>query len=120
MADLRRLLILACENDQYGKLPFVPAVAREIASVMSDPTRGNCTLHGNGPIINARKAEFEQAVDACFKQAQTRRENVLIWYIGHGEVVSDSFRALPTGSSKNLAVNLATLIRDQHVGNPSV
>lgn len=96
-------LVIASQCAAAPSLSFLPALAQELAEVLTDPELGDCEpALGAGPVLlDLPRADLIEAVRASFGRANADRDGavLVLAFIGHGIAADEDFYFLPVDGS---------------------
>ena len=94
----RRVLVIGSQCDQLSKLSFLPGLAKDLYSVMTDPEIGDCSSalkSKSGLLLDPTVEEAHSGIEASIIAASEDQASLFIAFIGHGELVGEDFYLLP-------------------------
>ncbi|HEX5144412.1 MAG TPA: tetratricopeptide repeat protein [Mycobacterium sp.] len=93
----RRVLVVASQCAVAAPLGFLPAVAEQLADVLTDPRLGDCAsaLESGPLLVDAPRTETVAALKQAFRAADEAGSTLVLAMIGHGVAVDEDFFFLP-------------------------
>jgi hypothetical protein len=86
----REALVVACPNNSYGELKFLPELAQRVFQMLISPDRGNCDPLHSTYAYEPIRADFETAFFEAFSGAADRHRDLIVYFIGHGHQIEQS------------------------------